>query len=269
MIAFLVFVLIAAGAFGYRYWSQQQTRKRLLATPLSDHQRGIIAKQVPLIQKLPVELHEKLWGKVNLFLNQVEFVGCNGLEVTEDMKLSIAAQACLLVANNDTWYDHLSSVLIYPSAFKSRHKERRGYVVNEQETVRTGESWSRGPVILSWAHSRFGAANDSDGHNVVFHEFAHQIDDLSGRTNGIPSLGSIDHLKDWAEVFATAYEAHVHSVENGRKTVFDPYGASGPQEFFAVAVEAFFEIPNTVEQKEAAVYEQLAMFFRLEPSKWT
>jgi Mlc titration factor MtfA (ptsG expression regulator) len=268
MTAFLIVALIVSGAFAFRYWSRQQSRKRLLSTPLSDHQSAIVAQQVPLTRRLPADLHAKLGGKINFFLSQVEFIGCNELIVTEEMKLSIAAQACLLIVNSDTWYDHLSTILIYPNAFKSRHKERKGYVVNERETVRTGESWSRGPVILSWAHSHFGAMNENDGHNVVFHEFAHQIDDLSGRTNGIPSLNSLDDLKDWAEVFDIAYKAHVRAVQTGHDTVFDPYGASGPQEFFAVAVEAFFEMPKTLKQKEPAVYEQLVMFFRLDPSEW-
>ena len=268
MIGFLVFLLVLFGALTSRHWSQKENRKPLLSKPLSDHQRNIVAQQVPLTKKLPVELHAKLGGKINVFLDQVEFIGCNGLDVTEEMKLSIAAQACLLVVNSDTWYDLLKTILIYPYAFKSHHKERNGYVVNERETVRTGESWSKGPVILSWAHSHFGASKSTDGHNVVFHEFAHQIDDLSGRTNGIPSLNSMERLKEWAAAFDTAFKSHVNSVRTGRKTLFDPYGASGPQEFFAVAVETFFERPQSFKSREPAVYEQLATFFRLDPSQW-
>ena len=268
MTVYLVAVLFIVGAFSYMHWAHRQRRTRLLNTPLPDHQLAIVAEQVPLTKRLPDELRTKLGGKINLFLNQVEFIGCNGLKVTEEMKLSIAAQACLLIVNNDAWYDHLTTILIYPGAFKSHHEERKGYVVHEGETVRTGESWSRGPVILSWMHAQVDAANSTDGHNVVFHEFAHQIDDLSGRTNGIPDLDSIDGLKEWAEAFGAAYKAHVHSVQTGRKTLFDPYGASGPQEFFAVAVETFFERPKSFKHKEPAVYGQLAKYFRLDPANW-
>jgi Mlc titration factor MtfA (ptsG expression regulator) len=268
MTVYLVAVLIIVGAFSYMHWARRQQRKRLLDASLPDHQLAIVVEQVPLTKRLPDELRTKLGGKINLFLSQVEFIGCNGLTVTEEMKLSIAAQACLLIVNNDTWYDHLTTILIYPSAFKSHHEERTGYVVHEGETVRTGESWSRGPVILSWGHARVDAANSTDGHNVVFHEFAHQIDDLSGRTNGIPDLDSIDGLKEWAEAFDVAYKAHVHAVQTGRKTFFDPYGASGPQEFFAVAVETFFERPKSFKHKEPAVYGQLVQYFRLDPSNW-
>lgn len=207
-------------------------------------------------------------GKVNAFLDQIEFIGCDGLEVTEEMRLSIAAQACLLIVNSDTWYKHLSTVLIYPGAFKSRRLEHDGYVVTERETIRSGESWSRGPVVLSWADTEQGAMNDKDGHNVVFHEFAHQIDDLSGRHDGAPVLNSGQSFADWMRVFGKAYRSHVHNVEMGHKTVLDAYGAKGPEEFFAVAVEGFFEKPKALKRAEPEVYEQLVEFFRLEPSTW-
>ncbi|PCH72046.1 MAG: hypothetical protein COC12_06835 [Rhodobacteraceae bacterium] len=268
MVVFLIILLAVAGAFGYRHWARQRHRETLLATGLSDHQRAIVAHEVPLTRKLPLELHGKLEGKINAFLEQVDYIGCNGLEVTDEMRLSIAAQACLLVVNSDTWYDHLTTILIYPSAFKSRKLEHSGYVVTERETVRIGESWSRGPVILSWAHTRQGAINDRDGHNVVFHEFAHQIDDLSGHTDGVPNLDKSQKFAEWERVFVTAYKSHVQHVQAGRKTVFDAYGAEGQEEFFAVAVEVFFERPAALKEHEPAVYRQLAMLFRLEPTTW-
>lgn len=268
MTVFLILLLVTAGAIGFRYWSKRQVRIGLLATALSDDQRTIIVNQVPLIRKLPVELRGKLEGKINVFLNQVKFIGCNELEVTEDMRLSIAAQACLLVVNSDTWYEHLTTILIYPNAFKSRQTERSGYIVTERETVRAGESWSRGPVILSWAHTKQGAINDKDGHNVVFHEFAHQIDDLSGHTDGAPNLNKSQSFADWERVFVTAYKSHVQDVLAGRKTVLDAYGAEGQEEFFAVAVEVFFEKPVDLKRENPAVYEQLVMLFRLDPSTW-
>ena len=268
MTVFLTLLLAVTGAFGFWYWSRQQIRKNLLATALSDHQRAIVAQQVPLSGRLPSELRGKLEGKINAFLNQIEFVGCNGLEVTEEMQLSIAAQACLLVVNSDTWYEHLHTVLIYPGAFKSRQTKRNGYVVTERETVRTGESWPRGPVVLSWADTKQGAINDKDGHNVVFHEFAHQIDDLSGHTDGVPNLDKSQSFAAWERVFVKAYKSHVQHVQAGRKTVFDAYGADGHEEFFAVAVEVFFERPVALKRAEPAVYEQLEMLFRLDPSTW-
>ena len=265
---FLILVVIGALALGGWYWSKRQRRARLLQAPLNEEQRAIIAAQVPLLQKLPEALRGALEGKINLFLHQIDFIGCDGLEVTEEMRLSIAAQACLLVVNSDEWYRNLRTILVYPGAFRSMRQEHNGYVVTEHKTVRTGESWPRGPVILSWADSQQGAMDDEDGHNVVLHEFAHQLDDLSGHTDGAPLLTRGQSFDEWRRVFVTAYERHLHNVQNGRETVIDPYGAEGVEEFFAVSVEEFFERPGALKQAEPEVYDQLSELFRLDPASW-
>ncbi|NNE87816.1 MAG: zinc-dependent peptidase [Silicimonas sp.] len=268
MTYFLGILLIAGGFFGWRTLLNRQTRAQILSSNLSPAQRAIIAYQVPLLSNLPSDLHAKLEGKIKLFLKQVEFIGCDGLEVTEDMRLSIAAQACLLVVNIDAWYVSLRTILIYPGAFKSIDKSHDGYVVTEREVVRTGESWNRGPVILSWQHSAAGARNHTDGHNVVLHEFAHQIDDLSGHTDGVPVLAKGHSYADWERVFVEAYDTHLRNVERGRHTVIDAYGAEGYEEFFAVSVEVFFERPSALKREEPEVYAQLSELFRLDPENW-
>lgn len=264
----LVLVLVGVGALAFRFWSRRQARARLLTSTLPEHQRAIVEHAVPIVRKLPADLRRKLEGKINVFLDQTEFVGCNGLEVTEEMRLSIAAQACLLVVNIDTWYRNLRTILVYPGAFRSRRSERHGYVVTERETVRIGESWARGPVILSWADVERGARDDRDGQNVVFHEFAHQIDDLSGRTDGVPVLDKGHSYADWTRVFIGAHKRHVANLEAGHRTVFDAYGAVGPEEFFAVSVEVFFEKSAALKHDEPEVYRQLARLFRLDPCSW-
>ncbi|WP_170391540.1 zinc-dependent peptidase [Ruegeria arenilitoris] len=268
MVLFLTLVATIAGLVAWYFWSKSKAKAALLQTPLSDEERRTIHAMVPILERLPAKLRATLEGKINLFLNQVDFVGCDGLEVTDEMRLSIAAQACLLVVNSDQWYDNLTTVLIYPNAFKSRQQRHSGYVVTEQEIIRTGESWDRGPVILSWAHSRQGAANDHDGHNVVLHEFAHQLDDLSGGTNGVPVLAKGQSYAEWERVFLTTYDAHLHAVETGRRTVIDPYGATGHEEFFAVTVELFFERPEALRDTAPEFYGQLSKYFRLDPIEW-
>lgn len=265
---FLSLVALIAAAVAYHLWSRKQARAQLLATRLTAAQRQTVETLVPIVERLPTELRDKLEGKMNLFQKQVSFHGCDGLEITEDMRLSISAQACLLVVNTDMWFDNLTTILIYPNAFKSRQQRRSGYVVTEKEIVRTGESWNRGPVILSWAHSKQGALNDHDGHNVVFHEFAHQIDDLSGGTNGVPVLSPGQSYAEWERVFVSAYDAHINALENGRPTVIDPYGAEGHEEFFAVSVEVFFERPQALKHSNPDVYDQLSQLFRLDPVRW-
>ncbi len=268
MIIIPILLFFGISYFGYRRWLKHQTHKNLLISALSDRQRVIVANQVPITKRLTAELSQKLEGKIQAFLHQVEFIGCAGLDVDEEMELSIAAQACLLIVNSDTWYKPLRTILIYPDAFKSRKKEYSGYVVTERETVRLGESWSQGPVVLSWKHSKQGAINDRDGQNVVLHEFAHQIDSLSGYTDGAPILNKGQSFASWREVFVTAFESHVQNVKKGRKTVLDSYGAEAPEEFFAVAVEVFFEKPAALSREEPAIYKQLAELFRLEPINW-
>ncbi len=268
VVIFLFVVLLVAVFLGIRHMSKKRAEKEILAQGLTDHERAIVAEQVPFVHRLPTELHAKLEGKINLFLNQVDFYGCDGLEVTEEMELSIATQAALLVVNSDAWYTHLTSVLIYPGAFKSKRQEYDGYVVTERETVRLGESWTRGPVILSWQHTERGAQDDKDGYNVAFHEFAHQIDDLSGHTDGAPVLNDTQSFTKWAQVITQAYDRHVKRVQQGEKTVLDAYGAEAHAEFFAVAVEVFFEKPRALKQDEPEVYQQLADLFRLDPATW-
>lgn len=268
MLIFFSVLLLIAGFFLFRHWTNVQARKKLLSTALTTHQRSVIEQQVPLVRRLPADLRTKLDGKVNLFLDQVDFYGCDGLDVTEEMELAIAAQASLLLVNSDLWYDHLTTILIYPSAFKSKQRRQEGYVVSEKEIIRTGESWDRGPVILSWTHSKQGALNDHDGQNVVLHEFAHQVDDLSGGTNGVPILSDGQSFAEWERVFLTAYDAHVAAVERGQHTVIDPYGATGHEEFFAVSVEVFFEQPRALKAAQPEVYDQLSKLFRLDPAGW-
>ena len=268
MIPFLLTVLILVAAVLAGLALRRRARQARRAAGLTPAQRAIVAAQVPLSRVLPDALRPAFEARMVDFLAQVDFTGCNGLEVTEEMRLSIAAQACLLIANSGAWYESLRSVLIYPDAFRSKLKEHDGYVVTERETVRSGESWSQGPVVLSWADARHGAEVAHDGHNVVFHEFAHQLDDLSGATDGMPDLAPGQSRAEWRHVFDEAYAQHLYRVENHRPTLFDPYGAEGPQEFFAVAVEAFFETPRHIRDHAPEVYAQLARFFALDPAAW-
>lgn len=264
----LIVLLVAAVAVGLWRLDRARRRRALFATPLSDENRAILAKQVPLLRKLPGDLRPALEGKINAFLEQVDFIGCDGLEITQEMRLSIAAQACLLVVNTDAWYANLRTILVYPGAFKSRQERHDGYVVTEEESVRLGESWRLGPVVLSWQHSNDGALDDEDGHNVVLHEFAHQLDDLSGRANGVPILNRGQSFADWETAFLDAFDRLQFAVDTGRRTVIDPYGAQGHEEFFAVTVELFFERPGDLRRSEPAVYEQLSALFRLDPESW-
>ncbi len=270
MILLLLIVLVAGGAgwMGYRAWTRYQHRNALIETGLTPAEWDIVMRHAPLVAKMPAALRPALAGKISLFLGQVEFIGYDELEVTDEIAFSVAAQACLLVVNTDRWYDNLTTVLIYPGAFKSLQKDHDGYVVSEEVVVRSGESWSRGPVILSWRDSHQGAMNTADRHNVVLHEFAHQLDDLSGHTDGAPLMAEGQSLQEWSHVVLDAFERHVENVERGRPTVLGAYGATNHQEFFAVAVETFFEKPKQLYAEEPLVYAQLSSLLGLSPKDW-
>ncbi|WP_299652232.1 zinc-dependent peptidase [uncultured Tateyamaria sp.] len=269
MIYFFGLLTLIGLALAYRTWRKRQWQQEVLASRLTDEEWRIIRAQMPLIRKLPPDLKAPFEGKVALLLNQADLVGCNGLEVTDEMALSIAAQAALLVVNTDAWYKHLTTVLIYPGAFKSKQTTQDGYVVTEQDVVRLGESWSRGPVVLSWQDAQQGGLNDNDGLNVVLHEFAHQLDDLSGQTDGAPPMAAGQSFATWRAVIVEAFDRHVASINAGRRTVIDPYGATNHEEFFAVAVEAFFERPQALKRAEPDVYDQIAILLNVDPASWS
>ncbi|WP_341366921.1 M90 family metallopeptidase [Yoonia sp. BS5-3] len=269
MIPFLFTLLVLFGGFtGFRLMQKKALHRRLLTSPLTEEQRRIVADQVPLTKQLPPQIAPKLEGKINLFLHQTEIIGCAGLEVTEPMRLSIAAQACLLIANSDAWYKSLRTILVYPGAFKSRQTSHDGFIVNETSEIRLGESWAFGPVVLSWPHSAQGGLDEKDGQNLVLHEFAHQLDNLSGSTNAVPLLSKGQSFAEWERVMLDAFARHEDNVAKGRKTVIDAYGAENHQEFFAVIIEAFFEKPAKLQAEEPDVYAQLSKLLHLDPVNW-
>lgn len=265
----LLLPLLIGAALWYRHEAGKRRREQLLASPLSSKQRHIIAQLVPMTRRLPTDLRLKLEGKINLFLDQVTFRGKNGLEVSEAMRLSIAAQACLLIVNSPVWYDTIRNVLVYPSAFHTHRPMHDGYVVKERSLTMLGESWVRGPVVLSWDHALRGGLDDTDGHNVVIHEFAHQLDGLTGHTNGIPILRKGQAYGDWESAMLNAYNDHLERVHDGRETLIDPYGATNHEEFFAEAVVTFFEKPRALRREEPALYSQMAELFALDPAHWS
>lgn len=269
--AFLTVLAVAAflgGLVWLRHYLSQRKRERILATPLTPQQRAVIAQLVPILRRLPPSLQPKLEGKINLFLDQVIFHGNQGLEVNEAMRLSIAAQACLLVVNSPAWYETLRTILIYPSAFRTNLPKHDGYVVHESRRTLLGESWSHGPVVLSWEDALHGGLNDRDGHNVVIHEFAHQLDNLTGHTNAIPMLRKGQAYRDWENAMLDAFNQHVARVETGIATLIDPYGATNHEEFFAEAIVVFFERPQALRREEPALYAQLSELLALDPADW-
>ena len=260
--------LVIGGLLWLRHSLKQRRRRQILAKPLTPEQRAIVARLVPATRRLPASLRPKLEGRINLFLDQITFRGHNGIEITEEMRLSIAAQACLLIVNSPAWYHTLYNVLVYPSVFDPHRGSHDGLVIHNDRHGLLGESWTCGPVVLSWQDALHGGLDDEDGHNVVIHEFAHQLDSLTGHTNGIPVLRKGQHYAGWEKAMLDAFDQHLSRVEQGHPTLLDPYGATNHEEFFAEAVVTFFEKPVALHREEPALYAQLSELLSLDPARW-
>lgn len=197
-----------------------------------------------------------------LFLAEKEFAGAQGMEVTDTMRVSIAAQACLPVLELGLdWYAGFTGIVVYPGDFRVRRAETDEHgVVHEWDDDLAGEAMPGGPVVLSWD------ATANDPHiNVVIHEFAHKLDMLNGAADGLPPLHPGMERGAWSAAFEEAYEGFCDALERGKDTWLDPYAAEHPSEFFAVISEAFFKHPAETRRRYPAVYDQLKLFYRQDP----
>jgi MtfA peptidase len=198
-----------------------------------------------------------------LFLAEKQFTGTHGLEVTDAMRVSIAAQACLPVLELGLdWYRGFTGIVVYPGDFRVRRRETDEHgVVHEWDDELAGEAMPGGPVVLSW-----DASAHASGINVVIHEFAHKLDMLNGAADGLPPLHTGMEVAHWARAFEEAYEGFCDALERDRDTWLDPYAAEHPAEFFAVVSEAFFTDPGETRRRYPDVYHQLELFYRQEPA---
>ena len=243
---------------------------RVLARPLTEVQLAVIERNVAQYQGMPRELRVQLQRLVKQFLHQKTFVGCAGLEVTEEMRVTIAAQACLLLLNRPTRvYPDLHAVLVYPGAFLvPRRQQDEAGVVTETRQDLLGESWGDGRVVLSWEHVRRAGLPPEGTHNVVLHEFAHQLDSESGSNNGAPFLGSPERYRSWSETLSRDFALLRRDAYWGQRDVLDPYGATNPAEFFAVATESFFEQPHALAARHPDLYAEFEAYYRVDPRAW-
>jgi Mlc titration factor MtfA (ptsG expression regulator) len=265
---FLVAVFLCVLGYVWRQWAKQAHRARLLASTLVADDLEVVFEMVPMLRQMPPDLLIRLQGKMTLFLDQVDIYGRGGVVVDRHAELSIAAQACLLIVNSDVWYETLRTILLYPGAFKSRQQSRDGFVVTDQDQARLGESWQHGPVVLSWPHAEQGGLNNVDGQNLEIHEFAHQLDALSGQTNAVPIQRDGQRFDDWEAAFMAGYDTHVANVARGRKTVLSDYAATNYVEFLAVSFEVFFEKPEKFQHEYPDVYQQISVLLGLDPLNW-
>ena len=226
----------------------------------------LLKKELAPYCRLKATEQAQLHAEINQFLAEKRFEGCGGLELTDEMRVLVAAQACLLILNRPTRsYPRLTTVLMYPSHYTSEAASADGTV---SEQTRLGESWGSGTVVLAWDSVRGGVTNFDDGHNVTMHEFAHQLDQEDGSADGAPILEQRTAYREWAKVLGHDYTDLVADSKRGRRTVMDRYGATDPAEFFAVATETFFEKPEQLSEKHPELFEELRDYYHLDPREW-
>jgi len=251
--------------FGFK----KRRRARLQARPLEPGKRLLLETGVPYYDVLEPPARMALEGLVQVFLREKHFEGCGGLEITEEMRVTIAGHACLLILGRETdFFPLLSSVLVYPDSYTApvaRHGP--GGVVTEADEERIGESWAEGSIVLSWQDIRDDVLAPEDGYSVIVHEFAHQLDDELPETEGVPVLPDASIYAEWSRVMKAEYERLCANVSAGREGVIDAYGAESPGEFFAVVSECFFTVPIDLEAEHPELYAQLARLYRQHPAE--
>ncbi len=219
---------------------------------------------------MPGLLRQELRRHVPVFLAEKRFYGCGGLEISEAIRLLIAAQACLLILNRKTdYYGKLQSILVYPSAFVvNRELVDEAGVCTTRREPRIGESWEVGRVIIAWDEMEGDAGDRLEGENIVLHEFAHQLDQEDGVTDGTPVLDSVARYRMWAEMLGSEFRTLRDKASRGEATVMAHYGAEDAGEFFAVATESFFEQPERLSREHPALYAALRDYYRMDAAAW-
>ncbi len=266
----VVGVLIIGGIILAVYLKQRH-REKLMQEQLPQEYLEILENHVALYSILPESLKKELHGRIAIFLDEKEFEGCGGLEITDRVKVTIAAFACILLLNkNFDYYPSLNSILVYPDAYVASNSRSSlgGITVVQKESARLGESWTHGNLVLSWQQIENEACDIHNHQNVILHEFAHQLDQLDGYADGTPPLPDKGIYPEWRDVMTREYNHLCEEAEHAVRDVIDWYGATNPAEFFAVTTESFFCNPLALKKAHEKLYELFIEFYQLNPAEW-
>ncbi len=259
---FIIMIVVVA-AVVFTIWFSQNIRQKMrrqqvVKKPFPKEWADSLIAYYPLYRVLPEALKHQLQDHIRIFIDEKTFEGQGGLTLTDEIRVIIAAQACILLLNRKTdYYPSLKTIIVYPHNY-----------VSDNGAVCGGESWTYGPVVLSWDAVKHGVSDMRDGHNVVYHEFAHQLDQEDGAGDGTPILSNMSNYQLWTSVFTSEFKRHISTVFENKETVLRAYGTVHPAEFFAVAAEAFFEKPVQMKKAHTDLYEEMQRFFRVDPASW-
>ena len=251
---------------------KSRRRARLRGKPAPKAWRAILERNLPVYTRLTTEDQDELLGHVQVFLAEKHFEAAGDLKLTEEIKVTIAAQACLLLLHRNTdYYPELTSIIVYPTSYIAQEERHvGGGIWEEGDEHRLGHTGQRlGAIVLSWDDVRHGASEPTDGKNLVVHEFAHQLDFENRDADGTPALQTTGEYKAWARVMSHEFEQLRDALEAGDDTFLDDYGATNPAEFFAVISEAFFERPRALRRNHPALFMQLQRFYQQDPTSYS
>lgn len=246
---------------------QYLRRQWIRSRPFPGDWLQVLQHRVPVYRHLPNPARNKLLSRIKIFLDEKLFEGCGGFTVTEESRVIIAAHACMLILEETSgYYPNLNSILVYPADYVAPvYEHRAGGVVMEGWESRSGESWNPGNIVLSWSDIKEDLNNPNDGGNLIYHEFAHQLDYQYGLSAGIDSEGQTDSKDEWTIELARTYRSLIKKAQRREHDVLDLYGATAPAECFAVATEGFMEKPDALRQSYPQLYRHLKSFFGFDP----
>jgi Mlc titration factor MtfA (ptsG expression regulator) len=250
-------------------WLTERRRRRLLEEPFPPAWAAILERNVAAYELLDETERQRLRDLVQVFIAEKNWEGCGGLELDDEIKVTIAGTGCMLILGRDhDLFHEVLSILVYPSAVLHRERGRSffdpGNRPVEEDMPVLGLAVKGGAVVLAWDSALRGARDHADGHNVVIHELAHKIDYLDGAADGTPPLEGSAARRAWIAAFAPAFLAHRERAERGQRSFLDDYAVTNEAEYFAVATEAFFEKPKALARELPDVYASLRDFYRID-----
>lgn len=251
---------------------KDRQRKQIRARPFSNEWQKIIKRNVAFFTRLSANDQAELLGHIQILLAEKNFEGCAGQEINDEVRVTIAAQACLLLLHRRTeYFPRLLTILVYPSTFLAdENRPVTAEIWEEGKHARLGETArTMGSMVLAWDAVKSGAADPSDGKNVVLHEFAHQLDYENFAADGTPALATRKQQLAWREVMRTEFASLRAAEATGIPTLLDTYGATNAAEFFAVSTEAFFERPVMLRSQHPRLYAELQGYFSQDPAQYS
>lgn len=255
---------------------RNRRRKHWLAEPTPGTWEEWLRKNVWQYQHLTAQLQAKVQRVVCILFHEKQWAGGGGLEVTDEMRVTIAGQAALATLGFEKpyYFERLKTIIVYAGTFSSQPKSSGDLILGElgqpatDFDARTGEAWQGGPIILSWDSVLRQGRHARPGRNVVLHEFAHHMDGLDGTTDGAPPLIDYEFEKKWYRVTNAEYRRLLGFARRGEPTLLDHYGATNKAEFFAVAIECFFTQPHELAIEHADLFSVLTRLFGQDPREW-